>query len=172
MPGPYLDIYGLTRHRNLATITHFLDTYIDRRAYEDLGEGELLMVRLDAPPDAADSERYESEPARTLSAAIRRGLDDPPRSFTLYFWSKQPDIGPVLLGFTTDDQLVLGVSILDVEALPENEERAKQLLDSLLEEFDCHLGLIMVETPPPENEAAFRKQGTDPGTVYFQDLAR
>ncbi len=43
---PALDIYVLTRQRDLPTINHFLDTFVDRSAYEDRGGEGLLMIPL------------------------------------------------------------------------------------------------------------------------------
>jgi hypothetical protein len=40
----YLDIYGLTKHRDAETINHFLEEYVDRRAHEDMADEELMML--------------------------------------------------------------------------------------------------------------------------------
>ncbi len=40
---PNLDIYGLTKHRDAATIDKFLDAYVDRAASEDRGDEELML---------------------------------------------------------------------------------------------------------------------------------
>ena len=35
----YIDIYGLTKHRDAETIKRFLDEYVDESAHEDMGDG-------------------------------------------------------------------------------------------------------------------------------------
>ena len=169
---PRLDIYGLTKHRELNTINAFLDRYVDRSASKDRGDEELMLLPLDssAPPD--NMEVYDWEPARTLSNIIQRGLDYPRRSFTVYLKSRQPDIDQIILSFTSDNQLILGLSIDDEGGLPENTNRAERLLKELAIQFICHLGLIMVENPPPANEEEFLKLAGEPLTVMSCKFAR
>lgn len=158
---PNLDIYCLTKRRDADTINSFLDRYVDRVQSEDR-EGEELMIRkLDAPADSDEMEDYEWEPALTLSHAVWRGLEYPRRAFNIYLKAKRRDIDQAILGFTTDDQLVLGLSI-DDEEKPENLECAKELLFLLAEDYGCHRGLILVEQPPPNSEEMFVRQPDDP----------
>ena len=42
----YVDIYGLTRHRDAGTINRFLEEYVDRGAHEDMGDEEIMMLPL------------------------------------------------------------------------------------------------------------------------------
>ena len=116
---PNLDIYGLTKYRDLNTINAFLDLYVDRAASEDRGDEELMLLPLfpDAHPDKL--ENYDCEPARTLSNIIQRGLDFPRRSFSVYLKSRQSDIHSIILSFTSDNQLILGLSIDYWNELPE-----------------------------------------------------
>jgi hypothetical protein len=73
----------------------------------------------------------------------------------------------VILTFTDEGALVLGLSIDDEGAMPENEAKAKLLLAHLLEAYDCRMGLIIVESPPPGSEADFLEAQAEPLMVYF-----
>ena len=171
---PNLDIYCLTKHRNMDTINRFLDRYVDRAASEDRGDEELMMRPLDMSNFTNTFESYDWEPALTLTNSIQRGLDYPRRSFSVYLTTLIPERAEMggVLHFTDDDQLVLGLSFDDEGALPENESRAKLLLAELAKEFECHLGLVTVEVPPPSNEAEFRAEAGKPLTVFFCDFTQ
>jgi hypothetical protein len=158
---PELDIYGLTKHRDAVTINRFLDEYVDREASADRGDEELALTPLDSKAG------IEWEPALTLAHIIERGLDYPRRSFTDYLTSSQPGIERVILSFTEDDWLVLGLAIDDEGAQPKNEATAKALLAHLLNDYSCSMGIIVVEEPPPESESAFRTAREHPLTVFF-----
>jgi len=138
---PDLDIYGLTKHRDTATIDRFLDTYVDRAKSWARGDEELMMepLPLTHPETGEESAEWEStafewEPALTLSHLIERGLASPRRAFTVSLAPKRGDLTSVILSFTADDQLILGVAIDDEGAKPENERRAKELLVQLVDE--------------------------------------
>ncbi len=96
-----------------------------------------------------------------------RRLDQPRRAFTVYLRAKAPDLDGIILAFTRDDQLVLGLSIDDEGAQPENEVRAKALLGHLMEAYGCHAGLILVEEYPPGGEREFHARAREPLAVYY-----
>jgi hypothetical protein len=170
---PNLDIYGLTKLRKKETIESFLDEHVDRIAGEDRGEEELSMIPLGTTEeDLRTAEDYEWEPAISLSHVVERGLDYPRRAFRVYLPSRQADIDGVVLGFTEDDQLVLGLSIDDAGMKPENEARARSLLVDLAKEYDCHLGLITCERPPGLSTSAFLAESENSMTVYFTTLSQ
>ena len=162
---PNLDIYGLTKHRNLNTINDFLDLYVDRLASEVRADEELMILPLDASPRVENLEDYDWEPAHTLSNVIERGLAFPARSFSVYLKSKPADLDQIILSFTSDNQLILGFSIDDEGASEDNSDRAERLLNELAAKFCCHLGLVMVEQPPPENEEKFLKAAANSFTI-------
>jgi len=169
---PNLDIYGLTKHRDIETINRFIARHVDRTASEDREGEELMMRPLDMSNDTNTFLSADWEPALTLTNSIQRGLDYPRRSFSIYLTAPQGTEISALLHFTADEQLVLGLSIDDEEALPENEEFAKSLLMVLREEFGCHLGLITFENPPPSSEAEFRAEAGKPLTAFFCDFTQ
>jgi hypothetical protein len=158
---PDLDIYCLTKLRDAETINLFFDRYIDRIQNEDRGDEELMILKIDADPDSEESQNYEWEPAITLSHAITRGLDRPRRCFTLYLKSQKTEFSRVILSFTTDDKMILGLCIDDAGAKPKNLARAKELLSMMVEEFGGYRGLILVEDPPPDNEEVFQQISED-----------
>lgn len=152
-----LDIYCLTRHRNLETINRFLDRYVDRAASESRGKQDLLVVPLGRSAASLQYPDYEREPALVLTHCIQLGLDYPRRAFAVgALKSSIPTIAQATLAFTVDDQLVLGLALDDTEDRPETVLYAKELLHRLADEFDCHLGLIAVEQAPPLSEEEFR----------------
>jgi hypothetical protein len=177
---PELDIYALTWHRDRATIERFLDEYADRVANEERDDEELMLEspaffgedRTGQPPVAIPETAYEWEPVRTLSHIVDRGLAHPRRAFTVYLKAKAPDIDRIILTFTRDDHLVLGLAIDDEGAQPENEVKAKALLARLMATYRCHAGLIMVEHYPPQGEREFHARATDPLTVFYTTLGQ
>jgi hypothetical protein len=86
---------------------------------------------------------------------MERGGARPRRAVTAYVATHVPGIERVLLGFTRDDQLVLGFS-LAAGQYEEDERRARALLAHLARNYACHRGRILLETPPPGSEAEFR----------------
>lgn len=178
---PELDIYALTRHRDRATIERFLDEYGDRAADQERGDEDLMLEnpavfgadwigqRTGQPPEALPETAYEWELARTLSHIVDRGLDYPRRAFTVYLTAKAPELDRIILAFTRDDQLVLGLAIDDADeaARPENEVKAKALLGRLMEAYGGHAGLILVEHYPPQGEREFHARAKGPWTVFF-----
>lgn len=162
-----LDVYGLTRHRDALTLNRFLDEYVDREANADRSAEELALEPLDELPAGAKWD-YEWEPSLTLSHIVRRGLDYPRRAFTNYFSClphyRRVGIERVIVSFTRDDQLVLGMSVSTGNMMDESEWdtaeiQARELLAHIATAYQCHLGLILLETPPPRSEAEFRQPG-------------
>jgi hypothetical protein len=160
------DIYGLTRHRDLDTINRFLDEYVDRAKSDLHGDDEIGLEPLNP---AVEGNAWQWEPAVSLTHIVERGLAHPRRAFTSYLDSKRADIERVMLGFTRDDQVVLGFSAeprySDSEEL--EDARVRQMLADLAGAYHCHLGLILLETPPPLSEADFRAAPEELPTNYF-----
>jgi hypothetical protein len=177
---PELDIYALTRHRDRATIERFLDEYGDRAANEERDDEELMLESpafvgedwTGQPTVAIPETAYDWEPARTLSHIVDRGLDHPRRAFTVYFKAKTPDMDRIILAFTGEDQLVLGLAIDDEGAQPDNEVKAKALLTRLMMTYRCHAGLSMVEHYPPLGEREFHARAIDTLTVFYTTLGQ
>ena len=110
-----------------------------------------MIERLGTGFPATEEAVWEWEPAGTLSQVIQQGLDRPRRHFAVYLKPKRAELTNVILGFTADDQLVLGLSIDDEGMRPENAAKAKELLYPLIGQYRCHLGMIAVEQPPPRD---------------------
>lgn len=150
-----LDVYGLTTHRDVSTIRQFLDEFADLPASEDRGDEELAIEPLD--PARSDSESaIEWEPAHTLTHIIERGLAYPRRAFTIYTVSRHPSVERAILCFTHDDQLVLGLSLYN-DMYPDDVAISPVLAQHLMSTYQCHLGVILPETPPPMSESEFRR---------------
>ena len=114
-------------------------------------------------------EAWEWEPAQTLSHCVERGLAYPRRAFRIYLKPKSSGIDRAILSFTRDDQLVLGLPIPDQGE--ESEARSKLLLQQLAKEFQCHLGAVAVEEPPPGDEVEFQAAETAPRTLFFSSFS-
>lgn len=164
---PELDIYGLTRLRDRETIDRFIDTYVDRAASEDRADEELMLEPESATDGSASMSDVSWEPALTLTHIVERGLQYPRRSFTVYLTARDKQFERVILSFTVDDQLIVGLAIDDAGKQPQNAQRARALLAGLMRDFDCHAGLIVVETPPAASEGEFVSQSSAPLTDYF-----
>jgi hypothetical protein len=109
-----LDVYGLTRHRDLATMARFLDEYVDRLVSADRGDEDIGLEPLVTLPEETEA-RWEWVPSQTLGHILVLGLAYPRRAFTVYLKClpacHESRIERAILGFTRDDQLVLGLSI-------------------------------------------------------------
>jgi hypothetical protein len=162
---PCLDVYVFVNGRSRSLVDQFLDKYVDRAGSEDREGEELLMERLDLPSDTHPAARHESVPTRTLTHAIDLGLGDPKRAFTVYLRPKDSRFSGAILCFTSDDKLVCGLSLDDEDEKKETLDAAKSTLRDLCDQLGSDMGLILVEQPPPSNEAAFRKEMADGGNL-------
>jgi hypothetical protein len=162
---PDLDIYGITIHRDKSTINRFIDIYVDRVKSENREDEELMLEPL---VSSEKNPEPEWEPAQTLTHIIELGLDYPRRAFTVSLIARDAEFSRVILSFTTDNQLIVGLSIDDEGMQPANEQKAKELLDQLMQDFQCYAGLIMVESPPPYNESEFLAKASSPLMVFYK----
>ncbi len=156
-----LDVYGLTRRRDAATLNQFVDEYVDRVASANRGDEELILKPLDA-----QSAGWERVPARSNDHILEVGLSYPRRAFVAYFTAlskhHQTGIERVIVGFTQDNQLALGLSVYGGQSGDSKDDedyhelRARMVLARIVETYDCHIGLILLESPPPASEREFR----------------
>lgn len=160
--GPFLDTYALTARRDSETIERFLREYGDRSAMEDMVNSQLITL-----PVGKHIEDYGLGSATTLTEVIHYGLEYPQQAFTLYLTPvrKRP-LDHLILGFTTDDRIVLGFSLLYVQEYDKEGIRAsnrvqigiaKKLLRKLIGDFGCSMGLIGVEHSPPLSATEFHE---------------
>ncbi|MCB9133889.1 MAG: hypothetical protein H6636_00585 [Anaerolineales bacterium] len=152
---PLLDVYILTRERNIETLNQFLDLYVDREASMDRGDEELMILPRDCVTAPKEFDEWEWTPALNLKSMIWKGLDYPRRAFTIYLTPAYKNIERVIVAFTQDDQLILGVSIEDEEKSDANLELAKSFLHQLANNFNGIEGFIAWEEPPPILQAEF-----------------
>ena len=101
------------------------------------------------------------------SNIIQRGLSFPRRAFWVHLKCKAPEFDDATLGFTTDNRLILGLSIDDIDAKSENLSKAKGALQELAQKYDGFLCLVSVELPPPRNELQFRELAKAGFTGFF-----
>jgi hypothetical protein len=89
----------------------------------------------------------DCEPARDLSRIIQRGLDKPPRAFTVGSKIRDRSLFDATLALTTGGRMILGLSTDDEGATPEKTTRAKLLLHELAAAYEGERGWIGVEMP-------------------------
>jgi hypothetical protein len=164
---PDLDIYGLTRRRDEITINRFIEAYVDKLKSEDRGREELMLEPLDSLIGSSSIQSYDWAPALSLTHIIGRGLEYPRRAFVVYLSPKRENHRRAILSFTTDNMVIFGLSIDDEGQKTENIIIAKGLLERLITEFECHVGIIAVESPPPASEAELFNMKDDPLTVLI-----
>jgi hypothetical protein len=152
---PFLDVYGLTRQRNRVTVDRFLDVYVDRDRSEDRA-GEEREVYRPMYPGSLKKLTSRWEPSISLANLVEKGLDCKDCAFSVYLQSRYPKTRGALLAFTIDGMLVLGLAVDDPMGRPEPLQIARKLLKQITAEFDCHLGFIGAEHPPPLSESDFR----------------
>jgi hypothetical protein len=146
---PNLDVYAISSARDRETIERFLTMYVNRATSEDRGDEQLMILALEASGKSSNADDWDWEPSESLTHIIERGLQYPRRAFSVYLKAQDASLAGAILSFTTDDQVIFGVSLEDEGAKPENLERAKMLLHEMVKAFGGHRGFIGVETPPP-----------------------
>jgi hypothetical protein len=146
---PNLDVYIISHARDRETIERFLSVYVDRAASEDRGNEQLMILALDEFGQPSDGDNWDWEPSESLTHIIERGLEHPRRAFSVYLKTRDVSLAGAILSFTTDNQVIFGVSLEDEGAKPENLERAKILLHEIAQAFGGCNGFIGVEEPPP-----------------------
>ena len=146
---PNLDVYVISSARDRNTIRRFLDSYIDIETSEDRGTEELMMLPLGTTDPTKHVARlglgtlWNSEPHhRTRLAATAKGI-------FVHLNALDAALAGASLGFTTDNQIVFGLSLDDDGGKPENLDRAKSLLRAIAGDLEGQHGFIGVETPPP-----------------------
>lgn len=177
---PDLDIYVLVKNRDKETLERFIDAYVDRNASEDRGDEELMMLPLWLSnekitledEEGLSSDDYDWELAQTLTNILERGLHFPRRAFSVYLKPKEKHLSGATLSFTADNQLILGLSIDDEGALPENEKQARKILTKLMQQFNGKAGLIIVEWPPPTTELDFMIHASHQFTMHFKTAGK
>jgi hypothetical protein len=158
---PYMEIYGLTRRRDVQTVNRFIDEYINRELSEGRGDEELFIEPVYSDKTYVD---YYSELAHTLTHIVERGLTLEGDAFYVTLRAKDENFIGATLGFTHDDLLIIGVYIEDAMMPPENLPRGKSILRRLMQDYDCHWGIMMAETPPPMSETDFEEWEQHPMT--------
>lgn len=155
--GIHIDVYGLTDYRNKEVLELFIAAFTDRSSVEDRGDEELMILH-----DTIDREKTDDEytwlKAETLTKAIETGLADPATCFTLYFSSNQPEIEQVMISFSLDGKLILGLSIeefADEYETISNAPLAMKLAARLQETFHCRKTYFEIESPPAHTESEF-----------------
>ncbi|MFM2387580.1 MAG: hypothetical protein RL660_2337 [Bacteroidota bacterium] len=161
MTLPYIDIYVLTSNRERRTLEKFLDEYTDRESIEDMHDSEINMLPKDRSYLEVNSEDYIWIKAETLTNCIDIGLSNPSNCFTLYLRSKHREINLVILSFTQDGKLIVGLSIfeyIDAEQTIDNYKFAKELKDEMYRNYNGSLAYFGLEASPAHTEEEFKKQ--------------
>ena len=115
---PSLDIYVISPARNVEAIERFLSTYVDRAASENRGDEELMMLVLDSSGQPTTGDDWEWEPSKSLTHIIERGLQFPPRAFSVSLKTRDSSLAGAILAFDVDNHVIFGLSMDDEGANP------------------------------------------------------
>ncbi len=129
---PLNDIYIVTDDRSEACVDKFLSKYAD-----------LANASVRTDFEVRDGSSYVE--TGTLTNTIAYGLADKRRSFVVYFDSAVSGLKSVIVCFTPDGKLVLGLSI---EYDENSDAEAAHVLAMLQAEFNVDLGVVSLETHP------------------------
>ncbi len=159
MTQPYIDIYTLTNNRDKKTIESFLSNYTDREAIEDQKDGELMILPNDRNRKSINSdEKYVWTKAISVTNSINIGLADSENCFTMYLSSNKKDIDLVILTFTQDGKLILGLSIFeyqDDDSTIDNYELAETLCRKIENDYSGVFSYFGLEASPANNVEEF-----------------
>lgn len=157
--GFYLDIYTLTDNRNRETIEKFLLEYTNRQSIEQTEDCELAILKKGKlKSEGIKNDDYIFVKSETLTNSINIGLSDPTNCFTLYLNSKKTEIKYLVLSFTQDGKLILGIAIneyIDEDERIDNYELAKKIAEDLENNNSGKGNYFGVEIVPALNEKDF-----------------
>ena len=117
----------------------------------------MQILSIDSYESSDHDKKYYSEPAKTLTNSIQIGLESQ-KCFSIYLPSKNKKIDGVIIRFTIDNKLILGLSVDDEDEKEENLIYAQQLKEILIKNYNCQISYIAVEDPPPDNEKEFLRK--------------
>lgn len=129
---PFNDIYVVTDDRSKTCVDKFLSKYAD-----------LANASVRTDFEVRDGSSYVE--TGTLTNTIAYGLADKRRCFVVYLDSAVSGLKSVIVFFTLDGKLVLGLSI---EYDENSDEEAAHVLAMLKAEFNADLGVVSFETHP------------------------
>ncbi|MDH6309600.1 hypothetical protein M2451_001966 [Dysgonomonas sp. PFB1-18] len=150
---PFYDIYGLSKKRDRETIEKFLDYFCYRDEIENLGKDEGIFI--------LESEDYNIQedfiPVKTLSEVIDFGINNPNQAFAFYLSQPLKNVESVILCFTYDNQIVLGVSVevnrIENDRFIDNSAICDQLAATIVKLTSAHKTIMGLELPPPRSES-------------------
>ena len=152
--GPALNIYVLSRERNLASVDTFINGFCDRTAIEDRKDEEITAVPLGTPAESVAMDRYDSESFKAVSVtqSIKFGLDNPTRGFALYYPSSRQFLSQTILTFTIDQGIIFGASV--IQPMFTHPERIAVLyLHFIARKYKGIAAGIFAELAPPRTDA-------------------
>ena len=137
----YYDVYVLAPHRSADTVARFLDAFAPRR---EQSAAEYCFPQ------------YSDRPQIILTdaqGAIGYYLDHPSEAQSMYFRNAGDGAAHVMLFFTEDRELILGLSV--------GEAEADDALRRLGEHAGSQVGYVTFEEPPPATACEFRRLARD-----------
>jgi hypothetical protein len=147
----FMDIYALSRRTDIPTIKRFIYEYACQEIADQLRNHEIY----------SEGYIFRSDSEQDFSYIIDYGL--PREGFYLAMETNQNFSG-AYFGCTHDDLLLIGAYVEDAMILPENLPRGKEILRRLMQDYDCHWGIIMSGQEPPMSEADFEEWEQHPMT--------
>ena len=153
----WIDIYTLVNERNELLLLEFINTYIDLNINNDLEDTDLMILPLNAnnPDELLNINDWDWEPAISITHSIKRGLDFPRRSYALYLNPNNTEVLRIIIQFTTDDKMIVGISIDETKDTKYDYKNARNKLNDLMIKFNSNKGFFGIEVAPPQNELEF-----------------
>ncbi len=156
------NIYGLTTQRNRQILDLFIDHYCNRSDVEDRKDEELMILKKTLPETCdKDSETHYWKKSDNLTNHFNIGLEPKNHCFALYIDAIKPDINQVIIKFTSDGKLILGLCVDAGENGDKPLAEAIKTLNELKRNYGINADLILIETPPPDNEVQFYQEFID-----------
>ncbi len=148
-----LNLYILTTNRNKNIILSFISE-IESNNELKLMNDEVMVVPPNYNGDLERIEEYDWIPVTNINDVIELGSLNPSRSFSCYLKINNEKIRSIIIGFTVDSHLILGLSLGNSD---ENYEYSKKLLSSLFIKYNGISGGIFIEQFPALSKDLFEK---------------
>ncbi len=152
---PFYNIYALSKQRNQIDIEKFLNYFSYRNEIENRSGQEIIAL------ENANDKNEIRLPINVLREVLEFGVKNSDYCFVFYINDNlKEDIKEVILKFTSDRQIIFGVSIeskkiIEDGSLVDNYDRACELEKLLSDIAATSKTSIQIEYAPADNEEEF-----------------
>ena len=124
---PCLDIYVLPESRTRQVLDRFVEQFVAAEFKRSRVGAQVNAIPAGAKQYPEGLYEEEWLPAETVEQVVALALAEPPRGFSVYLETSDPQLYWVTIGCTVEGQLVLGLSIDDepeTESPPDDNDPA------------------------------------------------